>query len=267
MLGWIGSQVLSAIWMNLGEDQLALSANVISFLLFLILLPFWAKIRWKDDHFFVKIGLMSSSRRRSISQLFKGLTYSCVLISFVLIPLLLTIWGKWLGTFSSEILLNALLLGLGVGFAEEMIFRGWLLTEMSFLFGNRLGLFIQAVIFSLVHIRVGLGLWSGAGLLLGLFLLGLLLALIRKIDKGSIWSCIGLHGGLVGGWFVISSGLVEFSSNTPGWLFGHGGSSLNPIGGLLGILALLMIIYRTAFAMAGRPFSGALNDSSRGALP
>ena len=125
------------------------------------------------------------------------------------------------------------------------------------------------MIFSLSHISFGFQIWTSLGLLIGLFLLGLVLALLRKIDNESLWGCIGLHGGLVSTWFLISSGLVEISADIPGWFFGPGGNRLNPIGGLLAICTLFLIIVfqRTALAIAGRPFTGALNASSRGARP
>ena len=138
-----------------------------------------------------------------------------------------------------------------------------------YLFGNRLGLVVHSIIFSLVHIRLNIDFSTALSLLFGLFLLGLVLGVMRMIDKGYLWGCVVLHGGLVGGWFVISSGLVEFSPHTPGWLFGPGGTNLNPIGGLLAVFALATMLFsqRTAFAMAGPPCRGARNASSKGAAP
>ena len=257
------------IWKNLQQDQLSLVGTLISFVIFLLLLPSWFKIRWQDDDFYSITGLIKLPIQKCFKFLSRGLILSLGLLCFVLIPILFTPWGSWLGVLNLKLILNAFVLGLGVGFAEEMVFRGWLLTEMNHIFGNRLGLFIHAVIFSLSHLRLDIGLWPMLGLLIGLFLLGLVLALIRKIDKGILWGPIGLHSGLVGGWFVVSAGLVEFSPDTPVWLFGPGGSNLNPIGGGIAIFAFAMILfsYRTAFAKAGRPFTGARNASSRGASP
>ena len=74
-------------------------------------------------------------------------------------------------------------------------------------------------------------------------LLGFLLAVRRVIDHGSLWGCVGLHGGLVGGWFVVSSGLIEFSLSIPEWLFGFGNAAnSNPISGLLAIVLLTIIL-------------------------
>ncbi len=257
------------LWSNLQENELSLLSTIISFLLFITLLPGWAKARWKEENYFATMGLLSYSKINFIRYLLRGLLCSSGLIFIVLFSVLLTPWGNWLGAFNFGIALNAILLAFLVGFAEEVIFRGWLLTEMKYMFGKRLGLFVQAAIFSFIHLRFDYDFWSSLGLLTGLFLLGILLGLIINNECGSIWGCVGLHGGLVGGWFFVSNGIVEFSSKTPGWLFGPGGSTLNPIGGLLSILTLLFIIYsqRTAFAIAGRPFKGACKASSKGDLP
>ena len=71
----------------------------------------------------------------------------------------------------------------------------------------------QALIFSIVHIGFDLPFLQMLSILSGLFLLGILLSLIRLKDKNSLWGCIGLHGGLVGLWFITNNGLLEISKN------------------------------------------------------
>jgi membrane protease YdiL (CAAX protease family) len=152
-------------------------------------------------------------------------------------------WGQWAGIMNSKDLINSLLLFFGVGCAEEIIFRGWLWNELNFLLKPRNGLLIQAMIFSLVHTRFNLGPTSTLGLLIGLFLLGVVLAELRHRNNGSLWPSIGLHGGLVSIWFLLDKGLVNFSSETPAWLIGPGGENPNPIGGIAGwaLLSTLLI--------------------------
>ena len=160
-------------------------------------------------------------------------------------------------------LTNAVLLCLGVGFAEELIFRSWLWRELHQRMGLRRAALAQASIFSLVHTRFNLGLGAMIGLLIGLFLLGMVLARQRQSDRGSLWGCIGLHGGLVAGWFLLQNGLLQLSPNAPPWLVGPGGSAPNPLGGAVGLISLLilLLIQRTAVAKAARPATGARNAS------
>jgi len=62
----------------------------------------------------------------------QGILFALILIILILIPLLQKNYISWIGEFSPIILLNSIVLGLGVGFAEEIIFRGWLLEELKF---------------------------------------------------------------------------------------------------------------------------------------
>ena len=75
-----------------------------------------------------------------------------------------------------------------------------------------------------------------------LFLFGLLLGYRRISDEGLIWGCIGLHGGLVGLWFIVSSGFVQLSKNTPDIFIGGGEQNPNPMGGLVVIILLIIIL-------------------------
>ena len=58
-------------------------------------------------------------------------------------------------------------------------------------------------------------------------------------DDNCLWGCAGLHGGLVGIWFLLNNGLVEISNEAPIWLVGPGNIPTNPLGGLYGISLLI----------------------------
>jgi membrane protease YdiL (CAAX protease family) len=166
--------------------------------------------------------------------LLRGLIKAVLLLGLVAAGLAVAGQLSWQPRLTAPLLLNALLLGLGVGFAEELLFRGWLMGELTLLLGRKRALWLQAAVFSLVHTRFNLPLLQLLGLLAGLLLLGLALGLQRRADGGLLWGAIGLHGGLVGGWFLLVQGLVQVSATAPSWLIGPA----NPIGGLLGWLGL-----------------------------
>ena len=92
-------------------------------------------------------------------------------------------------------------------------------------------------------------------LIIGLFLFGIALSLRFKLDCWSLWGCIGLHGGLVSFWSILNSGLIELSDETSVLIVGPGIHEPNPLGGFLGITALICLIYfqRKAFAIDGLP--------------
>ena len=89
--------------------------------------------------------------------------------------------------------------------------------------------------------------WQMLGIIFGLFLLGILLSIIRIIDNNSLWGCVGLHGGLVGTWFLINNGLVEIKKEAPIWLVGPGNINTNPLGGIYGINLLMLILLYVFF--------------------
>ena len=170
--------------------------------------------------------------------LLRGVIKALLLLGLVAAGLALAGQLSWQPRLTAPLVLNALLLALGVGFAEELLFRGWLLGELTLLLGRQRALWLQAALFSLVHTRFNLPPWLLLALLGGLLLLGLALGLQRRADGGLLWGAIGLHGGLVGGWFLLQQGLVQVNATAPSWLIGPA----NPIGGLLGWLGLGLLL-------------------------
>ena len=263
-LGWLAALPLTQL--GLPTDQLSLTGTVLSFVLFLALMHRWVAVRWSAEKPWAALGICRANPQEQptpAAALLKGLLIAAGLLTVITSVVLLEGSGDWRGEVDATQLTNAVLLCLGVGFAEELIFRGWLWAELNQMLGSRRGAVAQASIFSLVHTRFNLGLGAMSGLLVGLFLLGMVLARQRQSDRGSLWSCIGLHGGLVAGWFLLQSGLLELSPNAPSWVVGPGGNAPNPLGGAVGLISLLilLLIQRTAFAKAARPAKGARNAS------
>ena len=263
-LGWLAAVPLTLL--GLPMDQLSLTGTVLSFVLFLLVMPRWAALRWSEPRPWAALGISGAKPQEQpapAAALLKGLLIAAGLLMVITSVVLIDGSGNWRGEVDATQLTNAVLLCFGVGFAEELIFRSWLWTELQEMIGSRRAALAQASIFSLVHTRFNLGLGAMGGLLIGLFLLGMVLARQRQSDRGSLWGCIGLHGGLVAGWFLLQNGLLQLSPNAPPCLVGPGGHSPNPLGGLIGILSLLilLLIQRTAVAKALRPSTGARRAS------
>ena len=263
-MGWLAAVPLTLL--GLPTDQLSLTGTVLSFVLFLLVMPRWAALRWSESRPWAALGIRGAKPQKQpapAAALLKGLLIAAGLLMVITSVVLIDGSGNWRGEVDATQLTNAVLLCFGVGFAEELIFRSWLWTELQEMIGSRRAAWAQAGIFSLVHTRFNLGLGAMGGLLIGLFLLGMVLARQRQSDRGSLWGCIGLHGGLVAGWFLLQNGLLQLSPNAPPWLVGPGGHSPNPLGGLIGILSLLilLLIQRTAVANALRPSTGARRAS------
>ncbi|HBP54018.1 MAG TPA: CPBP family intramembrane metalloprotease, partial [Synechococcus sp. UBA8638] len=108
----------------------------------------------------------------------------------------------------------------------------------------------QAVAFSVLHTRFDQGWAIPLGLLPGMFMLGLALAGQRSKDDNLLAGAVGLHGGLVAGWFALQSGLLSLEPSIPVWLMGPNYNPValhpdyNPVGGLLGWLGLSIQLLR-----------------------
>ena len=244
--GWLTAQLFTMF--GLAETNVSPLGTLFSFVLFLALLPRWGKIRWQSKHPWRTLGISGGGRDgrpRLAGVLCQGLLWALLLLGVIVLPILIGSWGHWLGECSLPKLLNGILLIASVGFAEELIFRGWLFEELQSQFGTTWGIWGQALVFSLVHTRFNLGIIPMLSLLVGLLLLGLLLAMRRAQDRGSLWGCVGLHGGLVGGWFLLEAGLLQLSPTTPAWLVGPGGLQPNPLGSGVAITALLVMLLRS----------------------
>ena len=249
---FLGGQVLLG-WLGVAADQQASLAALPAVGALLISLPLRLRRAWAEPHPWTRLGVQGPWAAVG-KALVRGLLKALLLLFVVAAGLMMAGQLRWQPQLSLGLLLNSVALGLGVGFAEELLFRGWLLGELSLLVGRQRGLWLQAGLFSLVHTRFNLPPLLLGGLLGGLLLLGLALGLQRRADGGLLWGAIGLHGGLVGGWFVLHQGLVTLNPAAPAWLMGPD----NPIGGALGWLGLIVLL------LARRPW---WNGSGQGAQP
>ena len=234
---------------NFEQDNLTLIGTIYTFFLFIFLIPSWFNIRWGIRNSWLLLGLNKKSIFENIVQFWQGILFALLLITLILIPILKANYLIWLGELSPDIIFNGILLTFGVGFVEELIFRAWLTEELKLQFGTKISVFLQAIFFSIVHFRSNMSFWNMSGSLLGLFLLGILCSLIRFKDEESLWGTIGLHGGLIGIWFILNNGLIEISRGAPSWLIGHSNYDINPLGGLYGItlLTISCIFYYLIF--------------------
>ena len=139
--------------------------------------------------------------------------------------------------------LPTLVLGLGIGAIEELIFRGFLLQQFSRLTSLEtlppLATFLVAaalasLLFALLHL-----VWEGAEnspQLPALWLRGMVLCLARWADHGSLGLAWGLHTGWIWGMASLETAqLVRYSESAPAWLTGVG---QKPLAGLLGLMFL-----------------------------
>ena len=241
-LGWLTARPLGLLFPTWRPDQVDLAGAVIALMLLLVSLPWRLRQAWGCTTPWQTLGVALPAAA-GFKAFGRGLLKALALLALVVIVLLVSGQARWLGLLDLGELANALALLLGVGFAEELLFRGWLWGELERLAGTKRAIGLQAAVFALVHPWYRLPGAEAIALLIGMVLLGLALALQRRADGGALWGAVGLHGGLVGGWFALQAGLLQVSTATPAWLIGAGSPTPNPIGGLLAWLGLGALLW------------------------
>jgi len=136
-----------------------------------------------------------------------------------------------------RIILEGLAVALGVGLAEELLFRGWLLDELERDYRPGVALWTCSTLFALLHFIKPLEViqrsWPQ---FLGLLLLGLMLVQAKRLRQGRLGLPIGLHAGLVWGYYIVDvADLVNYPSRVPDWITGING---HPLAGVMGLLFL-----------------------------
>jgi len=129
-------------------------------------------------------------------------------------------------------------MALAVGFAEEMLFRGWLLAELERDYTARAALLMNALFFAVTHfIKPPAVIISTSPQFLGLVALGMALVWARRQrPTPSLGYPIGLHAGLIWGYYLVNvGGLSEPTGQVPTWVTGI---NENPLAGLLGVVLL-----------------------------
>jgi membrane protease YdiL (CAAX protease family) len=142
---------------------------------------------------------------------------------------------------------EGLAVALGIGFAEELLFRGWLWDEFQRDYGDRRTLIITTHLYAILHFIKPLPeIIRTLPQFPGLILLGLIFAWAKQIGRGQLGLAIGLHAGFVWAyyWIVVGNltslppsppGNEDLNQAIPTWVTGIDD---NPLAGLLGIILL-----------------------------
>ncbi|ERN40476.1 CAAX amino terminal protease family [Rubidibacter lacunae KORDI 51-2] len=132
------------------------------------------------------------------------------------------------------------IVAVAVGTAEELLFRGWLLDELERDYQPPLALALDAGLFAIAHF---LKPWAEIVRTLpqfpGLILLGMLLVYAKRRSGGHLGLAIGLHAGLVWGYYLVAVGELAGAPRAAPWLVGIDN---NPLASALGWLGLSSLV-------------------------
>ena len=208
---------------------------VILYVEFIFLLNIWGKQVYQQPKIFSHYGL-EFTRLNGVNVL-QGLAIglTTVLVLFGLEGVLGWLVWQQPQVFLGRIILEGLLVSLGVGFAEELLFRGWLLDELQRDYKLNIALWIDAILFAVSHFIKPLeAIIHTLPQFPALVLLGLTQVWGKRWKRGRLGLPIGLHGGLVWGYYIINVGqLTQYSGQVPDWVTGVNN---NPLQGVMGVL-------------------------------
>ena len=211
------------------------------FVEFLLLLGIWGKKVYRQTHLLKSYGLVKT--RQNFLDLVKGLDIGLVFTLSLFAIEGIFGWVIWQGNEQlPRIILEGFLSALGIGFAEELVFRGWLLDELQRDYRANIVIWSDAIIFASLHfVKPFSEMIRTLPTFPALLLLGLTLVWAKRGSKGRLGLSIGLHAGLVWGYYIINVGrLVRFSDRVSEWVTGI---DQNPLAGVMGLLFLGILAF------------------------
>ncbi|MBE9128170.1 CPBP family intramembrane metalloprotease [Coleofasciculus sp. LEGE 07092] len=209
---------------------------------FLLLLQIWGRKVYQQPQLLNRYGLQRT--RKNTLDLLKGLAMGLVFVLGLFVLEGGIGWVEFQTPSASlgRVILEGLVSALGVGLAEELVFRGWLLDELERDYNAKVCLWADALIFAMLHfIKPFSEMIRTLPQFPGLVLLGLILVWAKRTHRGRLGLPIGLHGGLVWGYYILNVGeLVDYSDRVSPWITGVDG---NPIAGVMGLLFLGILAF------------------------
>ena len=241
---------LVAIWLPLATPIYLLlneNPNLVTiltmgllFVEFLFLLQFWGQYVDREPNLLATYGLVWT--RKNGIELVNGLAIGfCFCWSLFILEAIL----GWIEFNTSSVVLvriiaEGLLSALGIGLAEELFFRGWILGELQRDYQRETTAWINAAIFALAHfIKPIAEIMRTFITFPALFILGLTLVWAKWKKGDRLGIAIGIHSGLVWGYYILNVGqLLQYTEKVPVWITGIDG---NPIAGLMGLSFLSVL--------------------------
>lgn len=207
---------------------------------FVWLLWVWGRTVHQKTHPLQHHGLLRT--RQNGLELVRGLRIGLISLFCLFLVESASGWISWQPMPQNllRIILEGLLVALGVGLAEELLFRGWLVDELRWNYRPQIALWISSTAYAALHfIKPWTEILRTLPSFPGLLLLGLTLSWARQLHQGRLGYAIGLHAGLVWGYYIINVGnWIRYLDRVPVWVTGI---DRNPLAGGMGLLFLSLI--------------------------
>lgn len=198
---------------------------------------FWGRFVHGDRHIYTRYGLAKNSS--NTREFWQGLAIGFWLCLGLFITEALLGWIDIIQPSTSliRIIIEGWFSAVGIALAEELLFRGWLLDELHRDYGQKICIWVTAIAYALAHfIKPMEEIIRTAVTFPALVLLGIALVLAKYKYGDRLGISIGIHGGLVWGYYIVNVGqLIKYNSHIPDWVTGIDG---NPIAGVMGLIFL-----------------------------
>jgi uncharacterized protein len=217
-------------WLVSDSNAVSIVTLILLYGEFILLVKLWGRHVYHQPDLLKQYGLVIT--RRNGGNLLVGLAIGLTSLLLMFAVQGILGWVIWLPpqSFLPRMILEGSLTGLGIGFAEELLFRGWLLDELQRDYSSSRAMWINAIVYALLHAP------RSIAQVPALVILGLALVWAKRANRGRLGLAIGLHAGLVWGYYIVNVGqLVRYADRVPEWLTGMGG---NPLASVTGMIAL-----------------------------
>ncbi|UZQ54872.1 CPBP family intramembrane metalloprotease [Trichothermofontia sichuanensis B231] len=206
---------------------------------FLLLVAWWGKRVYQSSGLFRQYGLVWTRSNGQEYLMGLGLGLGSLLGLFLIQAALG--WLVWRSPPSWRVIAEGLLLGGAIGFAEELLFRGWLWDELRRDYSFKISLWVNSLIFATLHFIKPLAeILRTAWQFPGLVMLAMIMIRAKGATHHRLGLSMGLHAGLVWGYYLVSVGQwVRYTGQVPPWVTGVDHNPLMGASGL-GCLALLL---------------------------
>ncbi len=212
------------------------------FIEFIFLLRWWGKRVYQRSQIIKSYGLEFT--RSSSIRFLKGLSLGLLLTLSLFILEGIFGWLRFSNptVFLLRIVAEGFLSALGVAIAEELVFRGWLLGELEQDYSPQLSLWLNSILFAILHfIKPIPEVIRTFPQFPALILLGLILVWAKRSQKGKLGLSIGIHSGLIWGYYIINVGeLITYTNQVSPWITGV---DKNPLAGGMGLLFLSILAW------------------------
>jgi len=249
LLIWLPVAFPVKLWFGNYQTFVTIIAMGWLFCLFMILVKITGQWIYGQSKPYQAVGFIWS--KRNGQEILKGLMIGLILTFSLFVLQGMLGWLSWQENASPfwQLIPEGALIGIGVGITEEAVFRGWLLNELERDYSLRIALWVNSIIFAIAHFLKPLDvIIKTLPAFPGLIMLGLILVWARRKNQGRLGLPIGLHAGLVWGYYVVDVGeLIRYTDAVSPAITGIYG---NPIAGVMGWIFLLGLSLGLTFKRA-----------------